>query len=217
MFTLYGSPISNYHNKVKLALLEKGVAYDEIYKGRKLAEDETVVANSPLAKIPFAVTDGGGLCESSVILEYLEEAYPGKPLLPKDPYARAKVREIATFIDWHVEICGRQLYSAAFFGGKPLSEANMERIKGELTTRIGALRKLAKFAPFAAGDSFTIADCSAFTSLPLTAQACKAVYGEDLVEAGGIDHRSYYRFMVERPACAKVAQDRKDALARLSS
>ena len=106
MLVLCGFPISNYYNKVKLALLEKGVAFSEedVATGSK---DPAVLAASPLAKIPFIRTDAGALCESQPILEYLEDAYPHPPLLPSDPFAAAKVREVVTFIDLHEGVLRR--------------------------------------------------------------------------------------------------------------
>jgi len=214
MITLHGSPISNYYNKVKLALLEKGIPFEEVDCPTK-STDEAVLSASPLGKIPFIRTEQGGICESQVILEYLEAAYPGKPLLPADAFAAAKVRELATFIDWHLEIPARQLYGPAFFGGAPLSESNAARVRKELEGKIAGFKRLAKFAPFVAGDSFTMADCSAFNNLPLVALASKQVYGEDLLAAAGIDHRAYAKFIGERPAAQKVVADRKAAQAKL--
>jgi glutathione S-transferase len=209
MIRLHGSPISNYYNKVKLALLEKGIPFEELYAPTK-STDEAVLSLSPLGKIPFVeVGPEGGVCESQVILDYLEAVHPQPPLLPADPFAAAKVRELATFIDWHLEITARQLYSSAFFGGAPLSESNAARIRKELEARIAGFKRLAKFAPFVAGDTFTQADCSAFNNLPLVAMASKAVYGEDLLAAAGIDHRAYVKFIAERPAAQKVVADRK--------
>lgn len=214
MLALHGSPISNYYNKVKLALLEKGLAFEEVYAATK-STDEAVLSLSPLGKIPFLATEQGGLCESQVIVDYIEAVHPTPALLPADPFAAAKVRELATFIDWHLEIAARQLYNPAFFGGEPLSESNAARIRKELTTKIAAFKRLAKFSPYVAGDTFTLADCSAFNNLPLVAMASKAVYGEDLLAAAGIDHRSYVKFIGERPTAQKVVADRKAAQAKL--
>ncbi len=213
MLTLHGSPISNYYNKVKLALLEKGLPFQENLVATK-STDPAVLGVSPLAKIPFLTTDAGGLCESQVILDYLEAAYPTPALVPAEPFAAAKVRELCTFIDWHLEMTARQLYGPAFFGAAPLSEGNAARIRKELEKDIAAFRRLAKFSPYVAGDTFTIADCSASNSLPLVAMASKAVYGEDLLAAGGVDHRAYGKFIGERPSAQKVAADRKAALAK---
>lgn len=213
MLALHGSPISNYYNKVKLALLEKGIPFEEVHTPTK-STDEAVLSASPLAKIPFLRTPHGPLCESQVILDYLEAIHPQPALLPADPFEAAKVRELVTFIDWHLEITARQLYGPAFFGAAPLPESNAQRIRKELESRIAGFKRLAKFAPYVAGDTFTMADCSAFSNLPLVALASKAVFGEDLLAAAGIDHRAYVKLIGERPTAQKVVADRKAAQAR---
>jgi len=214
MLTLHGSPISNYYNKVKLALLEKGVPFTEA-KAATHSTDEAVLGISPLGKIPFITTDKGGLCESQPILEWIEAAWPQPPLLPADPFAAAKVRELTTFIDWHLEIVARQLYGAAFFGAAPLSESNAARIRKQLEGNIAAFKRLAKFAPYVAGETFTQADCAAFNHLPLVALATKIVFGEDLLLAGGVDHKAYTKLVGERPSAQKVVADRKAVQAKL--
>ena len=59
MLTLCGSPISNYYNKVKLALLEKGVGFTEELVPI-MSKSEAVLADSPLGKIPYVRTPQGG-------------------------------------------------------------------------------------------------------------------------------------------------------------
>ena len=212
MLTLHGFALSNYYNKVKLALLEKGVPFEEKYCGVQ-QKDETLLAASPLGKIPYLTTEQGCLSESQVILEYLEAVHPEPPLLPRDPFAAAKVRELVTFLDWHLEIAARQLYPSAFFGAAPLSESNAARIRREIEQRVVGLRRIAKFAPFVAGDTFTMADCSAFANLPLVGMATSKIYGEDLLLAGGVDYKPYIKMIGERPSAQKVVADRKAAQA----
>ncbi len=208
--TLCGFPVSNYYNKVKLALLEKGVAFDEETVMTK-SEDPAVLAASPLAKIPFIRTPQGGLCESQAILEYIEAAYPQPALLPADPFAAAKVRELCTFIDLHLELVARDLYGQAFFGGT-VSESSAARVKKQLEKNIPAFMKLAKFSPMVAGgEPFTMADCAAWVNLPLVGMATKAVFGEDMLIALGCDYKPYIKMIGERPAAQKVTADRKEA------
>ncbi|MFC6284155.1 MULTISPECIES: glutathione S-transferase family protein [Polaromonas] len=212
MITLCGFPVSNYYNKVKLALLEKGVPFTEEHVATK-STDEAVLSISPLAKIPFIRTPQGGLCESEAIVEYIEAAYPNPPLLPADPFAAAKVRELVTFIDLHLELVARDLYPQAFFGGS-VSESSLARIRKQLDKNILAFKRLVKFAPYAAGDTFTLADCAAFASLPLVGMATKAVYGEDLLLAAGVDYKPYIKLVGERPSAQKVLADRKAATSK---
>lgn len=210
MLTLHGFPLSNYYNKVKLALLEKGLPFEEHNVSLK-DKDASVYAASPLGKIPFITCDQGSLCESQAILDYLESAHPETPLLPPDPFAAAKVRELVTFLDWHLEMAVRQLYGAAFFGAPPLGESNLARIRREIEQKIAGVQRLLKMAPYAAGDTFTMADCCAFVDLPLAGMATKAVYGEDLLLAQGLDYKAYVKFIAERPSAQRVVADRKAA------
>lgn len=207
MLVLCGLPISNYYNKVKLALLEKGIdfAEEEVATG---STDAGVLAASPLAKIPFIRTDAGTLCESQAIVEYLEAIHPEPPLLPANPFAAAKVRELVTFVDLHLELVARELYPKAFFGGT-ISDANAARVKKLLAKNIAAFQRLARFAPYLAGPELTLADCAAWPSLPIVSMATKAIYGEDLLGAAGIDLKGYQRFVGERPSARRVTADRK--------
>ena len=202
MLTLCGFAGSNYHNKVKLALLEKGIPFEEqlVWVG------ETDPLASPLGKVPYFKTEDGAMCESSVMLEYIEQKYPQNPLLPADPMAASKVRELALFLDLHLELVARNLYPEAFFGGK-VSDAVKEKVGAQLEKNISAFAKLAKFAPFVAGDSLTLADCAAVTHLPLVSAVTKVIYGKDFL--AGLPARDYLKMMGERPHMQKVNADRK--------
>jgi glutathione S-transferase len=211
MLTLCGTPISNYYNKVKLALLEKGVPFTEerVPTGRT---DEAVLSASPLGKIPFIRTTQGTMCESQAILDWLEAAYPTPALLPAEPWAAAKVHELTTFIDLHLELVARDLYPKAFWGGE-ISEGNAARVRKLLVRNIAGFRRLAPFAPYVAGDSFTQADCAAYASLPLLSLSSKIVYGEDLLATGGVDWKPYSQLVGARPSAQRMVADRKAAQA----
>jgi glutathione S-transferase len=209
MLTLCGFPISNYYNKVKLVLLEKGLPFEEQTVMTR-SKDEAVLADSPLGKIPFLRTPQGALCESQVIVDWLEATYPTPPLVPADPFAAAKVRELCTFVELHLELVARELYPQAFFGGT-VDEATKERVKKLLTRHIAGFQRLAKFSPYLAGEQFTLADASAFVSLPLVGMATKLVLGEDMLAAAGVDWKAYARLIGERPSAQKVVADRKAA------
>ena len=215
MLTLCGFSVSNYYNKVKLALLEKGIPFNEerVMTG---SSDESVLNSTPLAKVPFLRTEQGSLCESQVMVDYLEAAYPAHPLVPTDAFAAAKVRELCTFIELHLELVARELYKQAFFGGT-VDDATKDRARKLLSKGIPAFKRLAKFGPYVAGDTFTVADCAAFVSLPLVAIASKSVLGEDMLAAAGIDWKAYAALIGQRPAAQKVAADRKADTERMAA
>jgi glutathione S-transferase len=207
MITLCGFALSNYYNKVKMVLLEKGVPFGE-EQVKTHSKDEAVLACSPLAKVPFIRTEHGAMCESQAIVDYIEALQPNPPLLPGDPWQAAKVRELITFIELHLELVVRELYPKAFFGGE-VSEEKAARVRKQLEKNLAGFKRLAKFAPYVAGDRFTQADCAAFVSLPLVALATKIVYGEDLLAAAGIDWKPYSKLIGERPSAQRVLADRK--------
>lgn len=210
MITLCGFSISNYYNIVKQVLLEKGIPFAEEYVPTQ-SQEEAVLSDSPLGKIPFIRTPQGALCESHVILEYLEAQYPSPALLPADAFAAAKVRELVTFINLHLELVARELYTQAFFGGT-VSESTQARVRTQLEKNISAFKRLAKFAPYMAGDTFTQADCVAFSNLPLVGMATKAIYGEDLLLAAGVEYKPYIKLIGERASAQRVMADRKAAV-----
>ena len=205
MPTLIGFAASNYYNKVRLALLEKGVAFDEeiAWMG------ETDLAASPLGKVPYLRTDAGMLSESSAINEYIEAAYPQVPLLPADPYAGAKVRELVLYLELHLELVARNVYPEAFFGGK-VGDGLKQLTARQLAKNLVAFAKLARFdTPFIAGDQFTLADCAAIVHLPLVANATKVIYGQDLLAEHVPAARDYLKRMAQRPHVQAVNEGRK--------
>lgn len=209
MLALHGFAISNYYNKVKMVLLEKGLSFDEV-ETKTRSKDEAVLAASPLGKVPFLRTEHGTLCESQVICDYLEAIAPTPPLVPADPFAAAKVRELCTFVDLHLELVARELYPQAFFGGQ-VDAATQDRVRKRLTKHVAGFKRLAKFGPYLAGDAFTLADCAGFVSLPLVGMASKLVLGEDLLAAAGVDWKGYSRLIGERASAQRVSADRKAA------
>ena len=207
MLKLCGFRISNYHNKVRIALLEKGIPHEEDASCKPSQADE-FLARSPAGKVPFLELDGGRrLSESQAICEYLEEAFPQKPLYPRDPFQRAKVRELIVYLELHMELVARRLYPQVFFG-KGVDEAAKLSVEKDLAKGLRAFKTLAKFAPFIAGGGLTYADCAAFVHLPLVSLATKLAYGRDFLEDMP-QVKPYLRMLKERPAFARVDDDRK--------
>ena len=208
MLTLCGFSASNYYNKVKLALLEKGLPFTE-----ELAwVGETDRSASPLGKVPYLRTPQGPLCESSVMADYIEAAHPEHPLIPAAPYQAAKVRELITFLELHLELVARNLYPQAFFGGT-VSDTAKEKVGAQLEKNIAAFGQLAKFGPYVGGDTFTMADCAAIVHLPLVSSATKIIYGRDYL--ADLPVREYLARMAERPHVARVNADRKTSTAEM--
>jgi glutathione S-transferase len=202
MLQLCGFAASNYYNKVKLAMLVKDVPFEE----KLVWVDQTDPEASPLGKVPYLMTPQGPLSESGVIMEYLEDRFPQAPLLPVDPYAAAKVRELVTYLELHIELVARELYAEAFFGGK-VSDNVKARQKRLLDRNVAGFARLAKFSPYLAGDMLTVADCAAVVHFPVISSTCKIIYGEDPL--ADLPVHDYLKRMGELPAVQKVKADRK--------
>ena len=204
--TLCGFAVSNYYNKVKLSLLEKNVPFAEalVFTSQK----EEMLAESPMGKVPFLRTSKGVLSESQVLTEFIEDSWPEPPLYPRDAFERAKCRELIEHLELHIELPARRLYAEAFFGGT-VSEETKKEVASLLEKGLKSLARLARFAPFIGGDSFTHADCAAWVHLPRVSQATRQIYGRDFLEEFLPQAKAYIKLVGERPHAQKVNEDRK--------
>jgi glutathione S-transferase len=195
---------------VRIAMLEKGIEC-ALDPSCRPSQKEDFIGRTPLGKVPFLELDGATLAESQVICEYLEDAFPQRPLYPRDPLARARVRELIAFMELHLELVARRLYGQVFFG-QPADDAVKQAVEKDLAIGIRALRTRVKFAPYIAGAELTLADCAAFVHLPLVALATRLAYGEDKLAALP-QLKPYIAMLSERPAFRTVNDERKAAQA----
>jgi glutathione S-transferase len=99
--TVYEHPLSPYAQKVKIALDEKGVAYETKMPaaiGTGQIDSEFLKAN-PRGEVPALIDGDFAVFDSTIILEYIEDKWPTPPLLAKDPAARATARTIEEVMD----------------------------------------------------------------------------------------------------------------------
>ena len=119
MLELYHSINSVCAQKVRIALAEKRLSYREHLM--RLGGDQfdpAYMKLNPNAVVPTLIHDGQAVIESSVILYYLDEAFPEKPLMPAAPLARVKVRLFNKLIDEYVHnSCTILTFATAFRPG----------------------------------------------------------------------------------------------------
>lgn len=205
MLKLYGFTISNYYNMVKMALLEKGIEFEEVET--RPSQEETYLAKSPMGKVPTLETEHGFLTETNVIFEYLEELGIGTALMPDSTFERAKVRELTKQVELYIELPARTCYKEAFFGGT-VSEEVKEKARVDLAKGVTCLKRNGKFAPYLAGDRLTYADIMFMYSVGLAAACSKRVLGmnvfEDFPEA-----KALLALIAERESAQRIAADQK--------
>jgi len=88
--------------RVRIALAWKALPYDYVPVNLLEKENtgEAYRALNPIQQVPtLMLDDGRQLSQSLAILEYLEETHPTPPLLPKDPYLRARARQLAEVVN----------------------------------------------------------------------------------------------------------------------
>ena len=92
--------------RVRSALAEKGLKYE--YREEDLRNKSSLLLemNPVHKKIPVLIHNGKPICESTIIVQYIDEVWKDKsPLLPTDPYQRAQARFWADYVDKKVCIC----------------------------------------------------------------------------------------------------------------
>jgi glutathione S-transferase len=208
MFKLYGFSVSNYYNMVKLALLEKGLPFEEVTFYPTSTPESLAI--SPRGKVPVLGVEAGFINETAIILEYLEQTQKGTPLLPSDPFERAQVLAIAKEIELYIELPGRACYGEAFFGIS-LPEAIKEKTQTELLLGFAALGRHGKFAPYVAGDSLSIADLYFLYSVPLACAVGQKLFGIDLL-AELPQAKALLERLEQNPHVQKIAADKDAAM-----
>jgi glutathione S-transferase len=208
MLKLYGFSVSNYYNMVKLALLEKGLPFEEVtFYPTQTPES---LAISPRGKVPVLGVDAGYINETAIILEYLEQTQKGTPLLPSDPFQRAQVLAIAKEIELYIELPGRACYGEAFFGVS-IPEAIKEKTKAELLLGFASLGRHGKFAPYVAGDSLSVADLYFLYSVPLACAVGQKLFGIDFL-AEMPQAKALLQRLESNPHVQKIAADKEAAM-----
>ena len=96
ILTLYSNYINSAGERVRIALALKGVPYDYVAV-RKIGIEAYRKIN-PQALMPTLMIDGTPIAQATAILEWLEETYPDRPLLPQDPILRARVRAFGQYL-----------------------------------------------------------------------------------------------------------------------
>ena len=99
--TLYHNDMSVCAQKVRLCLAEKGLAYEDKHLNLRAGDQKQpdYLKLNPNGYVPTLVHDGFVVCESVVINEYLDDAFPSPPLKPADAKGRARMRGLTKFID----------------------------------------------------------------------------------------------------------------------
>lgn len=203
MIRLYGYPISNYYNRVKMALRIKKLPFEEVKAAP--AKEAAYLKINPLGVIPTLEIAGVFLAETHPILEYLDENFPDTVrLLPREPLERHRVRQLVNYIDIHIDKPIRLLRDYHTLDTKTPAVLR-ELVLREVRQAVDAFNATARFAPYVAGASLTLADCAAYCTLPYFGPLAESHLGENPL-ANLSRFAEYKAFMDENPDFAEIHQ-----------
>jgi glutathione S-transferase len=171
---LYSAPLSLFARKVEIALQEKGLPFERVMvpfsqdKGYSPKHPDVLAAN-PKGQVPVLIDKGLTLYDSTVILEYLEDAHPRPPLYPGAPEERARCRLFDLFADEIMLVPLRALMHRT--GPRPLDperwaadEAQAKRAEAVLEDHFAELDRRLQGKPYLCG-AFSAADISVFMAV----------------------------------------------------
>uniref|UniRef100_A0ACD5U4R4 Uncharacterized protein n=1 Tax=Avena sativa TaxID=4498 RepID=A0ACD5U4R4_AVESA len=147
---LLGMWASPFVQRVRLALSIKGVSYEYLEQDFSNKSELLLQSNPVHKKVPVLIHGGKPVCESLVIIQYIDEAFGGAcSLFPVDPYERAVARFWAAFID---DKLMKATYQASWGKTDEEKSEGMKQTFEAMEALEGALRECSKGKSFFGGD-----------------------------------------------------------------
>ncbi|HEU0100438.1 MAG TPA: glutathione S-transferase family protein [Allosphingosinicella sp.] len=204
MLSLHYHPFSSFCQKVLVALYERDVPFERVVVDlgdpRSRAEFERLW---PMGKFPVLRDEARGLTvpESSLIVEYLDHAHPGRPLVPADSALR--VRHWDRFFDHYVEHPLQKVVGDNFRPDGGHDPHGVAEARALLVRAYDHLEdSLDGDGGWAAGEAFTLADCG----------AAPALFYANMVEpfAGRPRLEAYYARLRARPSFVRAVDEARE-------
>jgi glutathione S-transferase len=203
---LYLHPLSSYCQKALIAFYENGTSFEpHIVNLGDPASRADFLKIWPIGKFPVLHDEARGrtIPESTTIIEYLDQHYPGRTkLIPADADLARQTRFHDRFYDLHLhdhmqKVVGDRLRPA---GSK--DPFGVEHAKGRIATAYGMIDQEMATKSWIMGDIFTMADCA----------AAPALFYANLVVPFGDTHKNvaaYFGRLMERPSFARCVSEAK--------
>jgi glutathione S-transferase len=202
---IFGTSLSNFVRTARMAAHEKDVPYELIEVAPRSDPAREI---HPGGMIPVMRHGDRTLFESRAITRYIDEAFEGPPLMPRDPWAAAQAEQwlayCATSVDKAVI---RELVHAYFFSRKPDKSPDREvidRASKRIERQFATLGKAVEQSGYLSGDSFGLADMYA---MPIISQSRVTPEGKAAMAASP-SLLAYYEKHKARPSFAETAPPR---------
>jgi len=166
---LYFHPLSSFSQKVLIALYENDTPFQpEILGAGDTAAIEALKKIWPIGKFPVLRDEARDwtVPETSIIIEYLAQHYPGAcELVPKDPDLARQMRLRDRFFDLHVNVLMQKIFTDRLRPAGRNDAYGVEHAKESLAVAYGMIDNAMAAKSWAMGDNFTMADCAAAPAL----------------------------------------------------
>jgi glutathione S-transferase len=202
---IIGTALSNFVRTARMAAREKGVEYELV---EIMPRSDKARELHPGGMVPAMRHGDRVLFESRAITRYIDEAFDGPPLMPRDPWAAAQAEQwlayVATSVDKAVI---RELVHAYFFSRKPdksIDREVVDRAAKRIAHQFATLGKAVEKTGFLTGDFFGLADMYA---MPILGQSRVTPEGKEAM-ANAPSLLAYYEKHKSRPSFAETAPPR---------
>jgi|SRR5579863_7878570 len=202
--TLHFHPLSSFSQKVVTALYETGTPFTPyIVDFFNPVENTKFKRLWPIGKIPVLRDDARDctLPETTVIIEYLAQHYPGPSrLIPSDPDLARQVRLLDRVYDLYVDVPMQKIVTDRLRPEGQHDSYGVDQAKAMLEVTYGVIDQQIRGQQWAVGDTFTLADCA----------AAPALYYANLVVPFGQGHQpttDYFQRLMERPSFARAVKE----------
>lgn len=202
--TLYIHPLASFCHKVLIALYENATAFRaETVDFGDPASAAALLERWPVGKIPILhdAATGRTVPETSIIIEYLQQNYPGPvPLLPRDTEALLQTRLWDRFFDLYVSTPMQKIVTDRIRPDGRTDPHGVAEAHAALDTAYALIERQVSGNRWALGDQFTMADCSAASALFFTS----------IVHPFGADQtglQAYLDRLLERPSVKRTMRE----------
>jgi glutathione S-transferase len=198
--TLYAHPFSSYCQKVLTALYENGTSFTY----RKLEDPDAwteLAKRWPMRRMPVLIDGGRTVVEASVIIEHLQLEHPGPVrLIPEDPRAALEVRTMDRFFDNYVATPQQKFVFDRLRPEPNRDPYGVEEARRTLNAAYEWLEGVMARRRWAAGDTFSLADCAAAPFL---------FYADwtHAIDEKFANVRAYRQRLLARPSFARVVNE----------
>ena len=198
--TLHSHPLASFCQKVLVALYENDTPFEaQLVDLSDPAAREAFAKLWPMAKMPVLRDEARHqtVVETSIIIEYLAQHYPGKTMLvPSDPDRARETRFLDRFYDWYVSLPMQKIVGDRLRQGEHKDGFGVDEARASLELAYATIDQRMGDKTWAMGDEFTMADCSAAPAL---------YYANEVLPFGA--HRvtaAYFARLSARPSYARV-------------